>query len=138
MRLWRCIPKEAESRLKSLYVAKVTCRGIVATVITLAPVLTPHGRLALAHEEDAPALAPDVCNRLQESFARGHGHGLLRLGGAEMRTVLPPLFVYWREFAARYVTAVCTLPNVEDGRPLPQIPRRQSMNSSRSPSPRRR
>ena len=89
----------------------------------LAPVLTPHGRLLLAQVEAAPALPPDVSRRLYEAFARGHGHGLFQLGAGEVGTALPPVLGYWREFGARYVTAVCTLPNTgERDEPVPAIP----------------
>ena len=73
----------------------------------LAPVLTPQGRLLLARSDDATALAPDLAHRLETTFARGTGHGLLQLGAGEVGTALPPLLGYWREFGARYVTAVC-------------------------------
>jgi len=79
----------------------------------LVPVLTPHGRLVLTSAEDAPALAPDITHRLEKSFARGTGHGLLQLGAEEVATALPPAFAYWREFGARYVTALCTLAEAE-------------------------
>jgi non-specific serine/threonine protein kinase len=91
----------------------------------LAPLLTPHGRLLLAQVEDAPVLAEDVAKRLYHSFERGHGHGLLQLGAGEVRTVLPPVFGYWRDFASRYVTAICTLPPVAElgaERTLQQVP----------------
>ena len=45
--------------------------------------------------------------RLRAAFARGAGHGLVQLGGAEVATALPPEFVWWRGFAAQYVGAVC-------------------------------
>jgi non-specific serine/threonine protein kinase len=92
------------------------------TASALAPVLTPHGRLLLAPAEDAPALPPDLSRRLQDSFARGAGHGLLQLGAAEVGTALPPLFGYWRELGARYVSAVCTLPDPEERGPTVRIP----------------
>jgi len=76
--------------------------------VQLAPVLTPHGRLMLAQQDDALALDAAVAERLQASFARGAGHGLLQLGAGEVGTALPAVFSYWREFAARYVTALCT------------------------------
>jgi hypothetical protein len=79
----------------------------------LAPVLTPHGRLVLAPVNDPPTLPPDLSRRLQESFARSSGHGLLQLGAAEVETALPPVLAYWREFGARYVTAVCAQPHLE-------------------------
>ena len=87
---------------------------VTRALATLGPTLTPHGRLLVAHVDDAPALPPDLSHRIEESFARGSGHGLLQLGAGEVGTVLPPAFGYWREFAARYVTAVCTLPDVGD------------------------
>jgi non-specific serine/threonine protein kinase len=92
------------------------------TTSALAPVLTPLGRLLLAPAEDAPALPPDLSRRLQDSFARGAGHGLLQLGAAEVGTALPPLFGYWRELGARYVSAVCTLPDPEERGPTVRIP----------------
>ncbi len=80
----------------------------------LAVVLTPHGHLLLARSDDAPALAPDLTHRLETAFARGAGHGLLQLGAGEVGTALPALLGYWREFGARYVTAVCAQPDVEE------------------------
>jgi non-specific serine/threonine protein kinase len=77
----------------------------------LVPVLTPHGHLLLAEEEGATALDETVAQRLLESFSRGSGHGLLQLGAGEVGTALPAVFSYWREFAARYVTALCTHPD---------------------------
>lgn len=75
--------------------------------------LTPHGRLTLTEDRDALALDLDLAQRLRDAFARGSGHGLLQLGAAEVETVIPPVFSYWREFSARYVTAVCTQPDLE-------------------------
>ena len=92
-----------------------------SAVSALAPVLTPHGRLVLAPAEDAPALPPDLARNLQRSFARGSGHGLLHLGAGEVGTVLPPVFGYWRELGTRYVTAVCTAPDVEARRAAAEI-----------------
>jgi hypothetical protein len=73
------------------------------------PVLTPHGHLTLIDDRDGPALEPELAQRLQVAFARGSGHGLLQLGASEVGVPLPPVFSYWREFGARYVTALCTL-----------------------------
>ena len=87
----------------------------------LAPVLTPHGHLQLARVDDAPALQADLARRLAAAFARGSGHGLLQLGAAEVQTALPPVLGYWREFAARYVTALCTQPDLA-GQALLDIP----------------
>jgi superfamily II DNA or RNA helicase len=70
--------------------------------------LTPHGHLFLTHDADAPRLDERLHNRLRRAFERGPGHGLLLLGADEVGTVLPPVHSYWREFGARYVTALCT------------------------------
>ena len=83
---------------------------------TLTPILTPHGHLLLAPDADALLLAETLQHRLATAFARGAGHGLLQLGAGEVGTALPAAFGYWRDFAARYVTAVCTAPEqVEHG-----------------------
>jgi non-specific serine/threonine protein kinase len=80
---------------------------------SLAPILTPHGPLSLAEENGAPVLDLDLAQRLRDAFACGPGHGLLQLGAGEVGTELPPAFSYWREFGARYVTALCTHPEAE-------------------------
>lgn len=74
-------------------------------------VLTPHGRLVLVDELGAPALDTALALRIHTAFHRGTGHGLLQLGAAEPAALLPPVFSYWREFGARYVTALCTQPD---------------------------
>jgi superfamily II DNA or RNA helicase len=86
------------------------------------PVLTPHGVLAL-HADDATPTAESVRDeRLGQAFLRGSGHGLLALGADEVGTTLPAALSYWRDFGARYVTALCALPYLGDGaakRPVP-------------------
>ena len=69
--------------------------------------LTPKGRLALESDDDAPGLDDQVAARLSEAFAKGSGAGLLQLGAAEVGQALPPVFVWWRDFAARYVVDLC-------------------------------
>ncbi|HMJ60490.1 MAG TPA: DEAD/DEAH box helicase [Bryobacteraceae bacterium] len=69
--------------------------------------LTPHGRLVLTHDAGAAGLDSRLQDRLQQAFERGSGHGLLLLGADEAGTALPPVHSYWREFGARYVTAIC-------------------------------
>jgi non-specific serine/threonine protein kinase len=92
--------------------------------ILLGLVLTPQGHLILAPEGDAPGLEAVLAERLQHAFQRGSGHGLLQLGAAETRTGLPPVFSYWREFGARFVTALCTqLTGEETRREEIRVPR---------------
>jgi hypothetical protein len=88
----------------------------------LTPALTPHGRLHLTPADDAAPLDPAVAARLAVAFERGSGHGLLQLGAAEVQTVLPPVFGFWRVLGARFVTAVCGLPDVEELRAQAQVP----------------
>src|ERR1700688_3639583 len=82
--------------------------------IAIVPILTPHGRLTLAQVDDSLPLDTHLCQRLQDAFARGSGHGLFQLGAGEVGTALPPVFSYWREFGARFVTFLCTR---QDGDP---------------------
>jgi superfamily II DNA or RNA helicase len=69
--------------------------------------LTPHGRLLLEAMEEAAILDDKLAGRLAEAFAQGSGYGLMRLGARELGQPLPPAFVWWRDFAARYVGALC-------------------------------
>ncbi len=81
--------------------------------------LTPHGRLVLIPDAEEPALDGELEERLRQALARGSGHGLLLLGADEAGTALPPVASYWREFGARYVTALCTRQNGEGGTAAP-------------------
>lgn len=85
------------------------------------PVLTPHGTLSLRPTADAPELEPDLAMRLDHAFARGSGHGLVRLGADEVGVVLPPAWSYWRDFGARYVAALCALPDLAGERAKPPV-----------------
>ena len=91
-------------------------------VVFLVPALTPHGHLTLTEDRDALALDPELAQRLRDAFARGSGHGLLQLGAGEVGTAIPPVFSYWREFGARYVTAICTQPDLEASHPEARVP----------------
>lgn len=87
-----------------------------------APVLTPHGSLVLRQTEETLALESERGSRLESAFVRGPGHGLLCLGIDEIGAALPPVLAYWREFAARYVTALCGLPGIGEGAAKPPVP----------------
>ena len=90
--------------------------------MVLAPVLTPHGALALRPSNDGVALPPGLGAQLQAAFARGSGHGLLALGADHLGAALPPVLSYWRELGVRYVTALCALPGLGDGRAKSAVP----------------
>ena len=78
--------------------------------------LTPHGRLVPVQDAEALLIDAKLRERLEHAFDRGPGHGLLLLGADEAGTALPPAIAYWREFGARYVTALCTKADGEDSR----------------------
>ena len=82
--------------------------------------LTPHGHLLLDDAADALPLDETVQARLRDAFARGSGYGLLRLGAGEIGQTLPPLFVWWRDFAAGYVTALRLRSTAGDGATPPR------------------
>jgi len=88
----------------------------------LAPALSPHGVLSLKPSDDAPAADTTADARIERAFARGAGHGLLHLGVEAVGIALPAVLSYWREFGARYVTAVCSLPGIADGKHKPAVP----------------
>jgi non-specific serine/threonine protein kinase len=94
-----------------------------STDARLTPCLTPHGRLLLVPSDDAPELQPVLGERIRQAFDRGAGYGLLRLGAGEVGQVLPPVFAYWREFGGRFITALCTRPDICERREgLPPLP----------------
>jgi non-specific serine/threonine protein kinase len=85
--------------------------------------LTPHGRLVVENQDDAPGIDRATSIRLTEAFAQGTGHGLVRLGAAEVGQTLPPVFVWWRDCAATSARSACTRPaRAEDGRKPPSVP----------------
>jgi superfamily II DNA or RNA helicase len=90
--------------------------------LALVPVLSPHGRLSLQESAEEVVLAAELAVRLSQAFARGAGIGLLCLGADEAGIALPPVLSYWREFAGRYVTALCALPDVAERTTKPPVP----------------
>ncbi len=76
--------------------------------------LTPHGHLILVAAGDTTPLPEPVATRLMDALRRGSGHGLLSLGLREVGSALPPVVAWWRDFAARFVTSLCTLPESAD------------------------
>lgn len=82
--------------------------------MSLALQLTPKGNLQLGADTDAAPLSGALAERLAAAFARGSGFGLLHLGASEVTTALPPLWAFWRDFAARFVTALTAIPEARD------------------------
>ena len=75
--------------------------------------LTPRGQLLFTAADDTFQPPEGLSRRLESAFGRGSGHGLLELGAAQVGTALPADFSYWRNFAARLVTIICTHPDLD-------------------------
>jgi non-specific serine/threonine protein kinase len=85
--------------------------------------LTPRGHLLLTGAGGATQPAAAGFSRtLERAFARGSGHGLLELGAGEGGTALPAEFGYWRDFAARLITTICTHPDLDTHQALIPAP----------------
>jgi non-specific serine/threonine protein kinase len=82
----------------------------------LTPAVSALGRLYLERRSDAAAVDATIERRLEDAFARGPAQGVLRLGAAEIGTPLPPAFGFFRDLGARFVAALCRLPDLEERR----------------------
>ena len=100
----------------------------------LALQLSPRGHLLALPGADAPVLAEKTAAELTQAFARGAGHGLLQLGTAGVGQVLPPLWGWWRDFAASYVTTLCALPDAAEHFTVP-LPAAQLLQSRVTDAP---
>jgi len=97
--------------------------GVAAVMPKLSLRLTPQGHLLLEEAEDGAVVEQAVAARLLRAFAAGTGRALVQLGAAEIGQALPPALLWWRDFAARYVTALCALAPENDGdAALPSVP----------------
>ena len=85
-------------------------QNTAAKSLVIAPLLTPQGHLRLTADADAPPLPATLHDRLAAAFAVDTGHGLLQLGASEVGCALPPALAWWRDFAVRYMTALCATP----------------------------
>ena len=86
---------------------------------------TPLGRVSVVQEANAPSDAPGLipetqAKRMLKAFAAGQGEGLFLLATERWEGLLGASFRYWREFAARYLTALCHIP--ETTSELAEIP----------------
>ncbi len=84
---------------------------------TLTLALTPHGRLAVVSVPDAAPLPLELAKQLVTDGAQGSGQLLLSLGAEHVGAPLPLVVAWWRDLAVRYLTALCTLPEVAENLP---------------------
>ncbi len=74
-------------------------------------VLTPSGRLRLQHGRDAGGPSPDAwMKRVTAAFAASPAAGLFALAATRPEAPPPPSFLFWRDFASRYLTQLCRTP----------------------------
>ncbi|MDP2751200.1 MAG: DEAD/DEAH box helicase [Rhodocyclaceae bacterium] len=59
-------------------------------------------------DPQAPPLPERVAVAVTYAFESGVGEALLHLGATEVTTVLPPIWGWWRNFAVRFFTTLCT------------------------------
>ena len=83
--------------------------------------VTPSGRVHLEREGGEERLPAAVVGRLEAAFARSAGAGIVQLGGAELRTALPPSLAFWRELGRSLVARVSSAADPTDDA-LPQPP----------------
>src|SRR6476659_7840303 len=90
----------------------------------IAIALSPRGHVLLQPAlEGAPGrLAPAAEARIRAAFERGSAEGLLHLGAVEVTTSLPAPFAFWRDFAGRFMSALCAIPELEEHRGQVDVP----------------
>jgi non-specific serine/threonine protein kinase len=115
--------------------------GATAVATTLDLLLTPAGHLRI---ESMEAAAPGRCplpeataRRIAAAFEKGSAEGLLHLAAGEPQTALPAVFSYWREFAGRFLTALCHVPETAGEKigpvPPPEAPEVENLSQSAPP-----
>ncbi len=85
----------------------------------------PSGALLVdtAPGEDAAGDGLSSATRLRVAgaFARGPGHGLLDLGATEIEASLAPALAFLRDVGRAFVTRLCAVPDLEEGRERVEI-----------------
>ncbi len=85
--------------------------------------LTPRGQLILTLDGDDAPLPVAMRTRLLAAFTSGTGHGLLSMGMCDIGVALPPVIAWWRDLSARFVSALCMLPDLSQQTvPCPPAP----------------
>jgi len=100
-------------------------KGATESATVLEVFLTPAGHLRI---ESAPTEIPGrlplpeaTARRISAAFQQGAAAGLLHLAANEASSALPSALSYWREFAGRFLTALCLVPETsgEEISPVP-------------------
>jgi hypothetical protein len=90
--------------------------------MSIALSISPHGRLLVLDAVSEPRL-PDGswCERVRRAFLESQADGLLELGARELASPLTPEFAWARDFACRYLTALCHAPEISGASELPAL-----------------
>ncbi len=84
--------------------------------------ISPHGRLfVLDADSEVERLGGSWPERVRRAFSESQAHGLLELGSRELTSPLRPEFAWAREFACRYLTALCHAPEISGAEELPRL-----------------
>ena len=98
-------------------------------------VFTPSGHLMAveptvegsdARGDLSGEIADGRLRRVAKAFAGGQGEGLFVLATERFDGLLPPSLGYWRDFAARYLTALCHVPTGAEAKLEPLAPPEES------------
>src|SRR5436190_11386236 len=90
---------------------------------SLSLVLSPRGRLSVDTEPLHASLVDSAtADRIGAAFSRGSGHGLLRLGAAEIEARLPPVLAHFRDLGRAFVARLCHLSDAESVRSGAEVP----------------
>ncbi|OGT07844.1 MAG: hypothetical protein A2X78_03285 [Gammaproteobacteria bacterium GWE2_37_16] len=74
--------------------------------------LSPAGHLHLVTDNNVQVtLDESSVQEIQKRWQNGYASGLLHLGLITLSTALPPSFMFWRQFAQKFITEVCKYPD---------------------------
>ncbi len=82
----------------------------LALNLAVRPSGTPYLDVAVGGGSNTDSV---VATRLREAFNQGPFHGLLHLGAAETKSILPPSLAFGRALGRLFVTALCAQPELD-------------------------
>jgi non-specific serine/threonine protein kinase len=92
---------------------------------------TPFGRITVARQTEpgddaaldrSAVIADRLLGKVAQAFAASQGEGLFLLATERFESPLGPSLLYWRDFAVRYLTALCHTPETVASAPAIPAP----------------
>jgi len=83
--------------------------------------LSPNGNFHVNIPNKLSDPVPEYIKRFQQDLSLGNGHALLALGGKDHGVGLPPVWSYWRDIGAKYLTMLCNLPDINAPARIPDV-----------------